>query len=79
MERPRCLNCRIELLSHYKSNFTVKFMTGVSSGGLLTFVRRAYGARVSDKVIFEQSNIVNLIDRGDAVMVDQEFLIDLLC
>lgn len=55
-------------------------MVGVSPAGLITFISKAFGGRVSDKAIFEQSGLISkLIPHQDAVMVDKEFLIDTIC
>lgn len=79
IQKPKCLCCRIKFYSQYKSNTTVKIMIGVSPAGLITFISRCYGGRASDKAIFEQSDIITQMNRGDAVMVDKGFLIDELC
>ncbi|XP_028146882.2 uncharacterized protein LOC114340340 [Diabrotica virgifera virgifera] len=80
IQKPKCLCCRIRFYSQYKSNNTVKFMTGISPGGLITYVSEPYGGRASDKTIFEQSNIILKLDSSkDAVMVDKGFLIDDIC
>lgn len=79
VQKPKCLSCRIKLYSNYKSNFTLKFLIGVAPAGLITFVSKPYGGRASDNVIFEQSNLIVLMDRQDAIMVDRGFKIDNLC
>lgn len=79
IQKPKCLSCRIKLYSNYKSNYTLKFMLGVSPGGLITFISKAYGGRASDNVIFKQSNIVQLMNEHDAIMVDKGFQIDDTC
>ncbi|KAJ8909965.1 hypothetical protein NQ315_005972 [Exocentrus adspersus] len=80
VQSPKCLCCRIRFYSQYKSHMTVKFMTGVSPGGLITYVSKPYGGRASDKVIFEESNIIAKLDPGrDAVMVDKGFRIEDTC
>lgn len=80
IQSPKCLCCRIKFYSQYKSHMTVKFMTGVSPGGLITYVSKPYGGRASDKVIFEESNVITLLDSGrDAVMVDKGFRIETIC
>ncbi|XP_015124745.1 uncharacterized protein LOC107046611 [Diachasma alloeum] len=79
VHKPKCLQCRIKFYSQYKSNFTAKFMTGVSPGGMLTFLSKGYGGRASDKAIFQQSNIIDLVEKGDAVMTDKGFQIEDLC
>lgn len=50
---PKCLACRIRLYSNYKGTFTLKFMIGITPGGLISFISKPYGGRTSDKVIFE--------------------------
>ena len=80
IQRLKCAACRIKIYSQYKSDFTFKFMTGVTPGGMLTFVSKAYGGRASDKAIFEQSNFINSLQKDrDAVMIDKDFLIDDVC
>ncbi|XP_072400928.1 uncharacterized protein [Diabrotica undecimpunctata] len=80
VQTPKCLCCRIRFYSQYKSHLTIKFRTGVSPGGLITYVSKAYGGRTSEKVIFEESNVITLLDSGrDVVMLDKGFLIDDSC
>lgn len=79
IQRPKCLCCRIKFYSHYKSGETVKFMTGVSPGGLITFVSNAYGGRASAKAIFDQSGLISRLSEGSAIMADKGFLIDNIC
>ncbi|XP_067143123.1 uncharacterized protein [Centruroides vittatus] len=80
VQRPKCLKCRIRCYSHYKGDTTIKFLIGVSPGGIATFLSSAYGGRTSDKAIFEQSDILNLLTPySDSVIVDKGFLIDKLC
>jgi len=54
-------------------------MLGVSPGGLITLISKAYGGRASNNVIFNQSNIVQLMNEHDAIMVDKRFQIDDTC
>lgn len=77
--KPKTLSASIITYSHYKSTNTAKFMTGVTPAGLLSFVCQGYGGRVSDKFIFENSQLINLLEEGDAIMADKGFLIDSVC
>lgn len=54
-------------------------MTGVSPSGNIVYVSPMYGRRVSDKAIFEQSDLVKFLQAGDGIMVDRGFLIDEIC
>ena len=54
-------------------------MIGVSASGNIIYVSSVYRGIVSDKVIFEKSDLVNLLQPGDAIMVDRGFLIDESC
>ncbi|KAF5272488.1 hypothetical protein FQR65_LT17389 [Abscondita terminalis] len=73
---PKCLCCRLKCYSHYKGKHTIKFMTGVSPAGLITFISSVHGGRASDKVIFEQSELIKKLNMGvDQIMVDKGFLI----
>lgn len=38
IQKPKCLSCRIRFYSQYKSNTTVKIVTGVSPGGIITYI-----------------------------------------
>ncbi|KAF0711351.1 THAP-type domain-containing protein, partial [Aphis craccivora] len=77
--KPKTLSASIITYSHYKSTYTAKFMTGVTPAGLLSFVSQGYGGRVSDKFIFENSLLINLLEEDDAIMADKGFLIDSVC
>ena len=78
-QRPKKLYCQITTYSHYKSRHTLKFMTLVTPGGMISFVCKAYGGRASDKSIFEQSGLLTHLVRGTSIMIDKGFLIDERC
>ncbi|XP_074100030.1 uncharacterized protein LOC141528072 [Cotesia typhae] len=51
IQKPSKLCCQLQTYSYYKSTYTVKFMTGVTPAGLISFISPAYGGRVSDNII----------------------------
>lgn len=70
-----CLRCRTCLYSHYKGCHTVKFLIGVAPSGLINFVSPAVAGKTSDKAVFNLTNLTQLLNVGDAVMVDKGFMI----
>ena len=79
IQNPKNLCCKILTYSHYKKGETIKFLTGVTPAGNISFVCQPYDGRASDKAIFEQSELINLLESGDEIMVDKGFLIDNVC
>lgn len=76
VQNPKCLSCRIKLYSFYKFGFTLKFMILVYPADLITFVSNSQGGRASDNINFKQNNLIQLLDRYDALMVDRGFPVD---
>ena len=75
--KTKCLKCRMATYSQYKGCHTVKFMVCVSPDGVITHLSKVFGGRVSDKVIFEESGVVEKLEPFvDAVMADKGFMID---
>ncbi|CAN7995573.1 unnamed protein product [Ixodes hexagonus] len=78
--QPKCLKCALRMYSFYKKGFTCKYMVSVTPGGLIAHISAGYGGRASDKHIFEESGVVDLLlPVIDNVMVDRGFLIDQIC
>lgn len=73
VQKPKCLTCLIRTYNNYKSTFTIKFLIGISPGGLITFISQPYRGRASDKIIFEQSGLIEIMENGDAFMVAKDF------
>ncbi|XP_063986028.1 uncharacterized protein LOC135167112 [Diachasmimorpha longicaudata] len=79
IQKPSKLCCQIQSYSYYKTSYTIKFMTGVTPAGLISFVSKAYGGRVSDNMILQQSVILKKMDKNDIVMADKGFTVEDLC
>lgn len=54
-------------------------MTGETPAGLISFISPAYGGRVSDNIIFEQSKIISMMDKKDIVLADKGFTMHDYC
>jgi len=59
--------------SEYKKCNTLKYLICISPDGLITFISRGYGGRVSDVELFEQSGIMNVLPEKCALMADRGF------
>ena len=68
-----------EMYSTYKSHCTMKGLVGIAPHGAVTFISALYGGSVSDKEMFKQSGIAELLTENMAVMVDKGFVISDCC
>ncbi|XP_046402574.1 uncharacterized protein LOC124168400 [Ischnura elegans] len=76
----KCLKCRILSYSHYKGGHTLKYMVAVTPAGLISYISAGYGGRASDKKIFEESRVLNMLEPYlHDIMVDKGFLIKQSC
>ena len=65
--------------STYKNTNTVKTITTVTPGGLVSNTSPTYAGSTSDRQIIERSNIFKMCDPGDSILADKGFNIqDLL-
>ncbi|XP_057337503.1 uncharacterized protein LOC130675695 [Microplitis mediator] len=76
---PSKLCCQELPSSNHKNSTTCKIMTGITPGGLISYFTKPYGGRLLDTELFEQSDLIKLLEPGDAVMTDRGFFIDELC
>ena len=61
------------MYSNYKSSFTMKFLIGIAPSGLITFLSKSYGGRVTDCHLTTESGFLNLLEPGDVVLADKGF------
>ncbi len=62
--------------SNYKSHSTFKALIGMAPHGAITFVSGLYAGSISDRELFKQSGIIDVLTPDMAIMVDKGFLID---
>ncbi|XP_034943815.1 uncharacterized protein [Chelonus insularis] len=56
-----------------------KFMIGVTPAENICYISRAYEGCTSDETIFANSDIMTLLERGDAIIGKSDFNIDNIC
>lgn len=79
VERASSLTMQGQTFSNYKHHNTVKFLVAITPTGGICFVSRAWGGRISDRQLIEESGFLDTIEEGDLVMADKGFTIgDLL-
>ncbi|PFX12629.1 hypothetical protein AWC38_SpisGene23379 [Stylophora pistillata] len=73
IEVPSSMKSQSETWSNYKRHNTFKVLVGVSPNSQVIFISKLWGGRVSDKVISQQSGILDLVDARDILMADRGF------
>ena len=73
IERPSSLLARAATWSSYKHHNTVKFLIGITPQGVVSYISKAWGGRVSDKYLTENCGILNKLLPGDIVLADRGF------
>ena len=71
VQTPSSLHTQSQTYSHYKGHNTFKALVGIDKVGA---VSRLWGGSVSDTQITRESGLYDLLEEGDAVMVDKGFI-----
>ena len=75
IERPGNFTARVMSWSSNKSHNIAKVLIAVSPVEGVTFVSRAFGGRVSDKIITQRSGFLQFLEHRDQVLDDRGFFI----
>ena len=75
IERPSDLKARAQTWSNYKQHNTIKFLISITPQGSISFVSKAWGGRVTDKHLTEQSGFLDKLLPGDLVLADRGFTV----
>lgn len=79
IQTPSSLDAQRQTFSPYKHANTMKCLVGVTPDCYVCYLSPLYGGAMSDREIVRQCGILNLLEPGEAVMVDKGFKIgDLL-
>lgn len=65
--------------SSYKHSTTVRLFLGISCHGAIIYISEGYEGSISDKDAFLQSNIFEILQENDVIMVDRGFGIKAAC
>ncbi|XP_037521336.1 uncharacterized protein LOC119398571 [Rhipicephalus sanguineus] len=76
IQKPSGLNAQRQTFSSYKYANTMKCLVGATPDCYISYVSKLYGGGTSDRAIVQQSGVLDILEPGDAVMVDKGFKIE---
>ncbi|XP_047132699.1 uncharacterized protein LOC124811353 [Hydra vulgaris] len=76
IDKPKNALARAQIFSSYKHHNTVKFLIGIAPQGVVSFISKSWGGRVSDKYLTENCGLLSKLLPGDVVLADRGFSIE---
>ena len=78
IERPTSLEVRSQMSSNYEKHNTIKFLIAIAPSGVICFLSKSLGGRVSDKerADLAESGFVSHLEPTDEIMADWGFIIE---
>ena len=74
-ERPSDQMARAQTFSNYKHHNTVKFLIAITPQGVVLYISKGWGGRVSDKYLTENCGLLNYLEPGDIILADRGFTV----
>ena len=71
IEKPSSVRSQSATYSSYKQYNTAKGLIGITPAGAISFVSDLYTGRTSDRMAAKDSNLYDLLEKGDSVMADK--------
>ncbi|XP_062851506.1 uncharacterized protein LOC134314741 [Trichomycterus rosablanca] len=75
IDKPSSPKAGAQTFSPHKNNHTMKFLTGITPQGAISFLSKGYEGSVSDRYITENSGLLDRLSPGDLVLSDRGFSI----
>lgn len=61
--------------SNYKNRNTAKALVGITPSGVVSYISELWCGSVSDKALFNETDLLKILDPGDLVLADKGFTI----